>query len=224
MPSATTLDTAHETAPPHRLLVTDPDALDAIGRPGVNLVVWTREPPTALAASLASRRAEDIPRGRLEAPAAALRPAAAALVGDALADDPRARRALVDDIVRLGALFARITARRALRLRLDRVADGGCRRFHHDAVGLRLLCTYRGAGTEWVPNHAVRREAIGTGAGNDEISPDRSARRRLRAFDVGLLKGEAFPGNRGNGIVHRSPPVAPGDPARLLLCIDEGEE
>jgi len=38
----------------------------------------------------------------------------------------------------------------------------------------------------------------------------------MAACDVGLFKGDVWPGNEGGGAVHRSPAAAP----RLLLTID----
>ncbi|WP_280109885.1 DUF1826 domain-containing protein [Azospirillum sp. B506] len=45
----------------------------------------------------------------------------------------------------------------------------------------------------------------------------------MSAGDVALLKGEGWPGNRGRGLVHRSPPAAPSGAPRLLLCLDHDE-
>lgn len=76
--------------------------------------------------------------------------------------------------------------------------------------------------TKWLPNHAADRAAIG-GGDNGLIAPDPAAVRRLPRFAVGLFKCETYPGNRGNGILHRSPPVTVAGGPRLLLRLDEAK-
>ncbi|MFL1466676.1 DUF1826 domain-containing protein [Marinobacter sp. HN1S83] len=49
-------------------------------------------------------------------------------------------------------------------------------------------------------------------------SVDTSDIERLATGAIGLLKGEAWEGNEGRGLVHRSP--APGDHPRLVLALD----
>ena len=41
----------------------------------------------------------------------------------------------------------------------------------------------------------------------------------LARGEVALMKGEKWPGNKGAGLVHRSPAVAAGE-SRLLLTLD----
>jgi hypothetical protein len=55
---------------------------------------------------------------------------------------------------------------------------------------------------------------------NAAVVQDRRLVRRLAPFTVGVFKGDAFPGNAGSGIVHRSSPGTARAP-RLLLCLDE---
>lgn len=82
-----------------------------------------------------------------------------------------------------------------------------------------MLCTYRGPGTEWLPDAQVDRTAQSTGAPNEEIirfgEPS-----RFSTFWVGLLKGSAYPGSGAHGLVHRSPSVECTDPTRVLFCLD----
>jgi hypothetical protein len=111
--------------------------------------------------------------------------------------------ALAADIAALARLFAAVAGARTLRLRLEHIDDDACRRFHVDAVRLRLLCTYAGPGTQW--------QDIQGGV------------HRMARLQVGLFKGSRHPTHRPC-ILHRSPPVShlpPARRARLLLCIDE---
>ncbi len=57
---------------------------------------------------------------------------------------------LYADFRRLGRRFAKLTSSPIVRMRLEHVTDDCCRKFDVDAVGLRLVCTYAGPGTEWI--------------------------------------------------------------------------
>ena len=109
---------------------------------------------------------------------------------------------LYADFRRLAHRLAGLTGSANVRMRFEHVIDDSCRKFHVDAVGLRLLCTYAGAGTEWVD-----------GAGKV---------RRLTTMQVAVFKGTAFL-DAGPRVLHRSPPLSVGPLAgqpRLVLCID----
>ena len=45
----------------------------------------------------------------------------------------------------------------------------GCRRYHIDNVPQRLLVTYAGKGTEWLPEEAADRNAYEKGEPNEKI-------------------------------------------------------
>lgn len=53
---------------------------------------------------------------------------------------------LYADFRRLAGRFSALTASSVVQMRLEHVIDDACRKFHVDAVGLRLLCTYAGPG------------------------------------------------------------------------------
>lgn len=106
--------------------------------------------------------------------------------------------------------------------KLSVVASDACRYFHHDSMRVRLLCTYRGPGTEWLPNAFADRTAIGSG-NNAEICKDMRQIRRLPRFTVAVLKGNNYPRSQGNGIIHRSPAIMNTRDTRLLLCVDEAD-
>jgi hypothetical protein len=61
------------------------------------------------------------------------------------------RDVLASDIGALAVMMARILDVDHVRLRLDVADEVMCPKFHIDRVPARLLCTYRGAGTEYVP-------------------------------------------------------------------------
>ena len=107
-----------------------------------------------------------------------------------------------------------ILGRKRIQARLEGVAGDACRRFHADAVGLRLLCTYAGAGTEWLP-------LFGAEAARAHDPRQGPVPVRLGTGHAAILKGDAHPSAPGRGLVHRSPPMDGPPVPRLLLCLDE---
>ncbi|AKT38986.1 DUF1826 domain-containing protein [Chondromyces crocatus] len=109
-------------------------------------------------------------------------------------------------------------------MRLDRVTTAMCPRLHVDRVTARIVVTYVGAGTEYVPSEHVDRRWLGhaaCGAPDAEsglLLPGASVR-CCAAGDVILLKGEAWPGHEGRGAVHRSPDCSARSP-RLVMTLD----
>jgi hypothetical protein len=122
----------------------------------------------------------------------------------------------------VGRFFA-LSRAETVRAELAVVAHDKCRKFHADYVGLRLLCTYAGPGTEWVEEAAVDRAALD----HAEVCVDTCNARVVRGalvhrcapFDVLVLKGHHWPGNDGFGAVHRSPPVEAAGARRLVLTL-----
>ena len=96
---------------------------------------------------------------------------------------------LFGDFRRLGVRFANLASSPLVKMRFEHVTNDSCRKFHVDAVGLRLLCTYAGPGTEWL-------EADGT-------------IRRMASMEVAIFKGAGFAGD-GLRVLHRSPPLSAG--------------
>lgn len=132
------------------------------------------------------------------------------------------REAFLHDVRGLISLFADLTGCPRVGVRLARLARPMCPRLHADMVTLRLVTTYVGPGTEWAEHADVRRDRLGHRASGvpDEVSGVLRAGARLHRmdpFDVGLLKGEAWPGNQDRGAVHRSPP---GTSPRVVLTLD----
>ena len=162
--------------------------------------------------------AADLPDVRRSTCAAAFDEDVGALLRESGFEPPALRKWLVDMRL-LADLFFALNGGRDATLRLKTTAEDGCRRFHVDRTHLRLLCTYRGPGTEWLANDQVDREAQTSGAPNEGIlrfgEPS-----RFEPFWVGILKGDAYPGNAGRGLVHRSPPISGSGQTRVLFCLD----
>ena len=125
----------------------------------------------------------------------------------------------IQDIVRLGDLFFKRTESKQIQIKLEIIQTDKCRFFHVDNYRQRLLCTYKGPGTEWLDNSNANRKGLGKGC-NDTVVKDYSKVRRANEFDVLLLKGRKY-GSRNLGVVHRSPPITHESTTRVLLRIDE---
>lgn len=102
-------------------------------------------------------------------------------------------------------------------LRLKVLERAMCPRFHVDRVPCRLVTTFCGAGTQWLPQplanyQGLKDEAPGVYQHKNDIQV-------LQPGDVALLKGELWQGNEGAGLVHRSPPASATE-MRLLLTLD----
>ncbi|MFM2092592.1 MAG: hypothetical protein RLZZ127_3081 [Planctomycetota bacterium] len=123
------------------------------------------------------------------------------------------------DVRRLVAAWARASRSAAVHIQIEVVRGDQCRKFHTDLVRMRLLCTYRGPGTEWLPDAAVRRNRLGAQGGNGDIVADPAAVRRAGTGDALLFLGDLHDPWRP-GLVHRSPPIAGTGAVRVLLRID----
>ncbi|WP_343565249.1 DUF1826 domain-containing protein [Kiloniella sp. b19] len=86
----------------------------------------------------------------------------------------------------------------------------GCRRYHIDNVALRMLVTYAGKGTEWLPDEAADRQAFSRREPNEKIVKDQSALQFMNQWDVALFRGGP------EGLFHRTPDAALNEPSILM--------
>jgi hypothetical protein len=131
---------------------------------------------------------------------------------------------LSEDIAELVDMFCYLFDLNKVGLRLTVLDRAMCSKFHVDRVPCRLVTTYQGSATEWLPHNVVNRSKLGHGSEgkSDEKSglfPDMGDIKQLMPGDVALLKGELWEGNEGAGLVHRSPSLSAGE-RRLLLTLD----
>jgi hypothetical protein len=110
-----------------------------------------------------------------------------------------------------------------LGVRLTNATQPPCPRFHVDRVLARAVLTLAGPGSEYLRREDVNREKMGHGA---DGLPDESSGlilagatpRSIEGDRLCVFKGEAWPGNEGLGLVHRSPP--PDGRQRWLMTVD----
>jgi len=203
------------------VLVGGPEELVAIHEPGINLCIWRRALPEEVERFVdTSVLPRDIKR---LVTCSAADPAIDDLLQDLPAEPGLA--VLRDDMRELARHCARLTGARQLTLKLESFGSNLCERFHVDRVPLRLLCSYAGPGTQWLDSSDVNRAFLGPAAGG--LADEDSGLLRLGAaiqhmerFTVALMKGECWPGNSGNGLVHRSPRIASSGQRRVLFKID----
>ncbi len=131
---------------------------------------------------------------------------------------------LAEDITYLVDMFCCLFDLKRGALRMTVLDRAMCPRFHVDRVPCRLVTTYQGIATEWLPHNVADRSKLGTGnmGKPDELSGlfgHITDIQQLKSGDVGLMKGELWHNNEGAGLIHRSPQV-PNNTRRLVLTLD----
>lgn len=181
------------------------DALASIHHPGCAAVVWRRQPLQRFQGWIDQLDPSLLPRMRSVLTPGAVRDAVFHSCDLAGMPDSPERALLVDDIAALAHGFAEIMGAPYVRVRLEPVTTNSCRKFHLDAVTSRLICTYRGAGTQY-------------GVSKDGGQPNEIATTPTGAPIV--LRGSLWPETPRSGLLHRSPPIAGTGETRLLLVLD----
>lgn len=209
--------TARASLDPHRI-GNHASVLSSILQPDVNLSLWRRPVDPAINKELSALQAGQLPDVRCRTSATTFHNDLSALL-EQQGLDPATLDHWRADLRQLADRFFEVSGMHDVKMRIETVATDACRRFHVDRTHLRLLCTYRGPGTEWLPDIQVDREAQASGAPNDCIVRDGKPS-QFEPFWVGILKGDAYPDNAGHGLVHRSPPIAGTGQTRVLFCLD----
>lgn len=132
---------------------------------------------------------------------------------------PDQGKVLWQDVYQLVSDFLVLSGSDSGTIHLRVVENDACTKFHVDGYMLRLFTTYYGQGTEWVPEVAVNRAALGTE--NRRIVKDMRQVRQMGTGHVGILKGE-LPNkvDQVRGVVHRSPEITRLGEKRIILRVD----
>ncbi len=184
---------------------THPEALRRIGAEGVAAAIWERERSAAFAAWIDALPAPSLPRLRTTVSHDQVAAAVHAACDSAGTPRGTMRDWLAEDAAALALMFHAIMDAPMLQLRLDVIDGNACTRFHLDRVPARLLCSYRGAGTEY-------------GAARPHEEPAHVE--RLRTGAAAVFRGALWPNAETTELLHRSPPVAGTGETRLLLVLD----
>ncbi|TKB02417.1 DUF1826 domain-containing protein [Alteromonas portus] len=138
------------------------------------------------------------------------------------------KQAAIDDIYLLSDMLTTLFDCDSVGVRLVPLSSAMCPSFHVDNIPVRLVNTYLGEGTEWLPKESVvSSPMIGLNDANTQgLTKNRLGQhyqensvRQMSAFDVGLLKGKAWQGHEEFAAVHRSCKVMP-ETQRVLLTLD----
>lgn len=186
-------------------IATDPAALSVFLQPGCAAAIWFRHPPRNVQTWLDTLDPDLLPRGRVTLPVNRVEEAVQQLCDISRLPNGPERDWLQSDIARLARIFADLMPAPYLKVRLDVVTTNACRKFHIDAVTARLVCTYRGTGTQY------------------GISTDGQDPKRVFTAQTGapiLLRGTLWPEHPPSRLLHRSPPIEGSGETRLLLVLD----
>ena len=199
---------------------TEPEILTEIYQDAVNIAVWEKEISPKLESAVKAVMAST-PDLRLSE-VISVKSAESQLQAMLGADD--ASEELRNDVLELVDMFCCLFGLQRTGLRLATLSRAMCPRFHVDHVPCRLLKTYTGIATQWIPHDVVDRTKLGVDSHNqiDELSglfQSETDIENLQSGQVALLKGERWIGNEGAGLVHRSPRLDEGE-QRFLLSLD----
>jgi len=182
-----------------------PEDLQVFIEPGCAAAIWRRQLSPDFGVWIDGLDPANLPQGRIILQPDAVSSAVTELCEIAQTPKGAERDKLIADIGVLADIFADLMQARYLRLRLQPVTSNACRKFHIDAITARLVCTYRGPGTQY------------------GISSDGQDPARVFSVPTGapiLLRGTLWPANPPSGLLHRSPPIEGTGETRLVLVLD----
>jgi len=186
-----------------------PDELRAIHQPACAAAIWQRDPRPGFQRWIDGVAPQHLPRARMILRPEAVRDALLHIVDAHETPDCAERDLLIEDAAALASIFASVMDSPYIRLRLDVIDTNACRKFHVDAVTTRLICTYRGTGTQY---------------GLSENGQDPAKILTVPTGSAVLLRGTRWRETPVSGLLHRSPPIAGTGETRLLLVIDPVED
>lgn len=183
----------------------DERGLESFLDPACAATVWERDVRRDALRWLARLDPTQLPSGRIVVQPTSVEATVNHLCDIAKMPEEAPRDWLVQDIARLAQTFAGLMQADYLRLRLQAVTTNACRKFHLDAITGRLVCTYRGTGTQY-----------GTSRNGEDPQ-------HVHTVPTGapiLLRGSLWPAIPSNGLLHRSPPIEGTGETRLVLVLD----
>ena len=181
------------------------EGLNAVKQPLVPAAIWRRTPLSKFQTWIDSLPDKELPSARIALPLDAIQRALMEVMQISGMPACVQREMLIDDIAALANVFAEINQTKFLRLRLEAITGNACSKFHIDAVTTRLVCTYRGPGTQYCFS------ADGTDSSNIFDVPTSSPI---------VMRGTLWPTKERSGFLHRSPPIEGSGKTRLLLVLD----
>lgn len=182
-----------------------PAGLHTIHETGCAAAIWQRQPLDRFQAWIDGLPTHLLPKARVILKPAMVRQAMVDLCDTTKLPQSTERTMLVDDIAAMADIFTDVMQAPYVRLRLDVISTNACRKFHIDALTARLICTYRGSGTQY-------------GASRDGDAPT-----DIFAVPTGsamIMRGTSWPTTPKSQMLHRSPPIEGTGETRLVLVLD----
>ena len=179
--------------------------LTVIRDPGCAVALCQRQPDRNVLEWLERLDSDRLPKARVILPPDRISEALEQICDISNTPDCEERKRLIDDVTKLAKVFADLMKTAHLRLRFDVVTTNSCKKFHIDRITARLLCTYRGTGTQY-------------GVSIDGPEPD-----HILTVPTGspiVLRGSLWPETPKSGILHRSPPIEGTGEYRSILVLD----
>ncbi|AMN52652.1 hypothetical protein ACP90_09715 [Labrenzia sp. CP4] len=186
----------------------DPDILADIRDPGIAAAIWRRTPDPEFQKWMNALPKGNLPDLRTVVPVHLAEAAVRAACESHGIPACRETDMLASDVGALALMLAKTLTVRLLRLRLDVSDDVMCPKFHLDNVRARLLCTYRGPGTEYVP---------------ENVAEETVRIRQVPLGGVAVFRGRQWSCGERTALLHWSPAATPAGGPRLLLVIDPAD-
>ena len=186
-------------------IATSPSDLHAIHQPACAATIWQRDPLPRFQRWIDALPPEHLPRARMILRPEAVCDALLHIVEERGTPECSERDLLVEDASALATIFASVMDSGYIRLRLDVIDTNACRKFHIDAVTARLICTYRGTGTQY---------------GLSDAGQDPAQIMTVPTGSPVILRGTRWPETPISRLLHRSPPIVGTGETRLLLVLD----
>jgi len=193
--------------PPTWHRVPEPADLTEIFDPAIQICTWQRELDPAIDEYLSALSQNE------ETQVIELLSTDAQPKLDFLPEKP-GRAELIDDILFLNRVLNDLLGCQEVGIRFARIGHAMCPGWHFDRVGIRLICTYQGIGTQWLNDQQVDRGDL------HSAQTAKSTYACAAPGEIVLLKGALWQGNEAFGAVHRSPELEPSAALRTLITLD----
>ncbi len=195
-----------------------PMVLSDIYQEKINIAIWQREKPATLQSSVKEFLALN-PTFKKEM---VLTPENALSRVSETFDDNMTE--VSEDIAELVDMFCYLFELKKVGMRLKVLDRAMCPKLHVDRVPCRLVTTYQGIATEWLPHELADQTKLGWGSNGlpdseSGLYQSESDIQQLGCGDVALLKGTLWEGNENAGLIHRSPGLISNE-KRLILTLD----
>ena len=191
-----------------------PVDFDRIKDPQKNILLYVWSPSAQLQQVIEESRVASLPTLSMTMPSEQIGQAATR------AADPLARWVL-EELADVLTGYATLVPEKRVTIAFCKTREQSCPLFHIDRLSVRLLCTFKGPGTEWLDDAQAQRRWLGRGD-NRKIAGPEAIVYSTQPFQVCLLKGEHGLGQKDCGVVHRSPRVPHESEGRWYLRVDTG--